>query len=149
MDLEDLKKTVEATVGALTPDRARQIAKSMMEPGAAKDQVAKAAADLLEWSARGRDRVVEVARREVRDQLRGMGLATQQEVDALRKRVRELERSSGGGSRSSSTKKTATKKTSGAKASARRSTAKRTPAKRSAASGGSAGAASARRGGSS
>lgn len=145
MDLEDLKKTVEATVGALTPDRARQIAKSMMEPGAAKDQVAKAAADLLEWSARGRDRVVEVARREVRDQLRGMGLATRQEVEALRKRVRELERAGGGGSRTSATKKTSAKR-----APAKRSATKGSTAKRSAGSAGSdRGTSAARRGGSS
>lgn len=145
MDLEDFKKTVETTVGALTPDRARQIAKGMMEPGAAKDQVAKAAADLLEWSARGRDRVVEVVRREVREQLRGMGLATRQEVEALRKRVRELERAGGGGRGSSSTKKTTAKRSP-----AEKTAAKRTTAKRSASGGdGSRGSSASPRGGSS
>lgn len=143
MDLEDLKKTVETTVGALTPDRARQIAKGMMEPGAAKDQVAKAAADLLEWSARGRDRVVEVVRREVREQLRGMGLATRQEVEALRKRVRELERA-GGGRGSPSTKKTTAKRSP-----AKKTAAQRTTAKRASDGDGSRGSSSAPRGGSS
>lgn len=143
MDLEDLKKTVETTVGALTPDRARQIAKGMMEPGAAKDQVAKAAADLLEWSARGRDRVVEVVRREVREQLRGMGLATRQEVEALRKRVRELERA-GGGRGSPSTKKTTAKRSP-----AKKTAAQRTTAKRASDGDGSPGSSSAPRGGSS
>lgn len=136
MDLEDLKKTVETTVGALTPGRARQIAKGMMEPGSAKDQVAKAAADLLEWSARGRDRVVEVTRREVREQLRGMGLATQQEVDALRKRVRELERAAGGAKRASSgaTKGTGSKRSAAKRATAKGDTVKVTSSPRSSSS---------------
>jgi polyhydroxyalkanoate synthesis regulator phasin len=96
MDLDDLKKTLETTFGALTPVRAREIARGLLGEGSARDQVSKATSDLLEWSARGRDRMVEIARREVREQLHGMGLATRQEVEALRKRVRSLERQTSG-----------------------------------------------------
>ena len=93
--VDDLRRAVEATIGTMTPARAQELAKGFLEPGAAKEQVAKTAADLLDWSHRNRERLRDVIRREVQDQMKQMGGATQEELDSLRKRVRELERRAG------------------------------------------------------
>lgn len=123
-----MRKQFEATIGNLTPARAQELAKGFLEPGAAKEQIAKTAADLLEWSQRNRQRLRSAIQDEIRDQMRQMGVATQDELDAVRKRVRELERTAGmtasGRRRAASRKKTA---------------AKRTPAKKAATSSGSGG----------
>jgi polyhydroxyalkanoate synthesis regulator phasin len=93
--VDDLRKTIEALIGTLTPAKAQELAKGFMEPGAAKDQVAKAAGDLFEWSQRNRERMRDLIRREIADQLRGMGAATQSDLDGVKKRVRDLERAAG------------------------------------------------------
>lgn len=89
--IADVRKYMEAAVGKLTPARAQQLARSLLQ-GQGKDQVAKAAQDLLEWSSKNRQRLVELVRTEVRSQLSALGVASKDEVDALKKRVRELER---------------------------------------------------------
>lgn len=154
MILDDLRKTLEAAIGTLTPTRAQQMAKDALEPGAAKEQVAKTAADLLEWSQASRERLSAFVRREISDQLKSIGgVATQAELDALKKRVRDLERPSSKGSgrtassrakQSSTTargKKPATaRKTAGSATSRKRATTKTSSGSRSAGSarGGSA-----------
>ena len=112
--LSDVRKMMQAALGTLSPAKAQELAKSL-EPGAAKEQVAKATADLLEWSQHNRDRIVDMIRKEVQHQLHQMGVATQDEIDALRKRVRELERAAGRTTR----KKTAARKPAAKKATAR------------------------------
>jgi polyhydroxyalkanoate synthesis regulator phasin len=92
MQLDDIRKTFEAIAGNLNATKAQQLAKAYLEPGAAKEQVAKAAADLLEWSANSRDRLREFVRKEIQDQMHVVGVATQADLDALKKRVRTLER---------------------------------------------------------
>jgi hypothetical protein len=57
----------------------------------------------------------------VRTQLKQMGVASRDEVDALRKRVRELEKAQGG-------RKTTPKRTTAKRTTAKRSTAKPAPA---------------------
>lgn len=118
--MDDLRRSAEAALGALTPARAKELAKSM-EPGAAKEQVAKTTADLIEWSQRNRERLTEFIRKEIRGQMEQMGVASQDELDAVKKRVRELERRAGmtASGRARSAKKTSAKKTT-----ARKSTAK-------------------------
>lgn len=117
--VDDMRKAFEATIGNLSPTRAQELAKGFLEPGAAKEQVAKTAADMMEWSQRNRQRL----RSEIKDQMRQMGLATQDELDALRKRVRELERAAGmtasGGQRAPA-KKTSAKRTSSKKTAAKK-----------------------------
>ena len=111
--MQDVRKTIETSMGNLSTTRAQEIAKSVLDKDAAKDQVSKTAADLMEWSQRNRTRLVELVRGEVRDQLRQMGIATEEEVNALRKRVRDLERTAratgarGGGKKTSGAKTTA------------------------------------------
>ncbi len=110
MILDDLRKTLEAAIGTLTPTRAQQIAKDALEPGAAKEQVAKTAADLLEWSQASRERLSAFVRREISDQLTSVGgVATQAELNALKKRVRDLERASSKASARSSSPRSKTK----------------------------------------
>jgi len=130
MIIDDLRKTVEGLLGTLTPAKAQQLAKDMLEPGAAKEQVAKTTADLLEWSHTNRERLSTFVRREIADQLKAVGgVASQTELDALKKRVRDLER--GAGMTASGRSKSATKSTSTSK----RSAAKRSTSKTTASSG--------------
>jgi polyhydroxyalkanoate synthesis regulator phasin len=121
--IDDARRMMEGLAGQLTPAKAQEIAKSYLEPGAAKEQVAKAAADLLEWSQRNRERVRELVAREVQQQVKQMGVATQDELDGLRKRVRDLERQAGmtASGRAKSTTRSTAKRTS------RASTSKTTP----------------------
>jgi len=117
MVLDDVRKALESMIG-LTPAKAQELAKRYLEPGAAKDQVAKTAGDLLRVQQRLRDAV----RKEVTSQMKSMGVATQDDLDGLRKRVRDLERRAGmtasGRKKAAARKKTAAKRTSGSGASA-------------------------------
>jgi polyhydroxyalkanoate synthesis regulator phasin len=133
MVLDDIKKTFDAVIGQLSPAKAQQLAKRYLEPGAAKEQVAKTAGELIELSQRLRDSV----RKEVTSQMRSMGAATQDELDSLRKRVRDLERAAGtsasGGrktARKAASRKTSAQKTSGRKKTPARKTSSRTTGSR-------------------
>jgi polyhydroxyalkanoate synthesis regulator phasin len=128
--LEDVRKSVRGFVeagmaavsGALTPSRARDLARSMTR-GEGADQVNRIAQDLLEWSQRSREWIGESVQREVKRQLSALGVATREDLDALRKRVRELERpqgskrgkSSTSGAKTSSPKRAPKKTTSSGK----------------------------------
>lgn len=115
--ITDVRKYMEAAVGKLTPAKAQELARSLLA-GQGKDQVAKAAQDLLEWSNKNRQRLVELVRSEVRSQLSAIGVATKDEVDALKKRVRELERRGGvkAAARKPAARKPAARKATGAAA---------------------------------
>jgi paraquat-inducible protein B len=119
MVIDEIRKTFDAVIGQLSPAKAQQLAKRYLEPGAAKEQVAKTAGELVQLSQRLRETV----RKEVAQQMRSMGAATQDELDALRKRVRDLERAAGmtASGRSSAGRKTSPgaprKKTAARKAS--------------------------------
>ena len=128
MVIEDIKKTLDAVIGQLSPAKAQQMAKRYLEPGAAKEQVAKTAGELIDMSQRLRDGV----RKEVTSQIRSMGAATQDDLDSLRKRVRDLERAAGmtasGGKKT--TRKTVSRKTSARKKTAARKTSSKTTGSR-------------------
>ncbi|MFN2545572.1 MAG: hypothetical protein ABR600_13530 [Actinomycetota bacterium] len=87
-----LEAGVAAVSGALTPSRAREMARGIAE-GGGRDQVNRVAQELMEWSQRSREWVTELVQREVKRQLASVGIATREDLDAIRKRVRELERS--------------------------------------------------------
>jgi polyhydroxyalkanoate synthesis regulator phasin len=116
--MQDVRKTIEGSLGNLTPTRAQEIAKGMLDRDAAKEQVSKTAADLMDWSQRNKNRLTSMIRNEVRSQLKQAGVATEEELNALRKRVRELERAA----KHPGTRSTAAKK----KTTAKKTTAKRT-----------------------
>jgi polyhydroxyalkanoate synthesis regulator phasin len=125
----DVRRLVEAGLGALTPSRARGLARSIAQ-GQPVEQVNRVARELMEWSRGSRERLTEMVSREVRRQLKGLGIATKDDLDALRKRVRELETGR------SAAPKTAARSTSKS-TSRKRSTAKKSTTATSAASGSS------------
>jgi polyhydroxyalkanoate synthesis regulator phasin len=84
----------EATMQKLSPARAQEMARSLQ--GQTSEQVQKVARDLLDWSNKNRQRLSEAVQREVKSQLKSLGVAGREEVDALKRRVRELERQVGG-----------------------------------------------------
>jgi polyhydroxyalkanoate synthesis regulator phasin len=115
---ELIRGYVETGLGTLSPSGARDLARSLLG-GEGRERIQKAAQDLLEWSARTGERVAEMIQREVRKQLTAAGVASKDDLDALRKRVRDLEKAtssspgsrprssakrSGGGKRSSAAK---------------------------------------------
>jgi polyhydroxyalkanoate synthesis regulator phasin len=130
MVIDDIRKTFEAVIGQLSPSKAQELAKRYLESGAAKEQVAKTAGELMDLSQRLRETV----RKEVSQQLRSMGGATQDDLDALRKRVRDLERAAGmtASGRASAARKTAarssTPRRGRTKTAARTTTARKTTA---------------------
>ena len=127
MVLDDIKKTFDAVIDQLSPARAQQLAKRYLEPGAAKEQVAKTAGELVELSPRLRESV----RKEVTAQMRAMGAATQGELDSLRKRVRELERAAGMTASGRTTeRKTAARKPAARKPAARKPGVRKTSSRR-------------------
>ena len=110
MVLDDIKKIFDALVGQLSPEKAQALAKRYLGRGADKDQIAKTAGELIDLSQRLRDSV----RKEVASRMRSMGVATQDDLDALKKRVRDLERAAGmtaSGRKPAARKPTARKKT--------------------------------------
>jgi polyhydroxyalkanoate synthesis regulator phasin len=93
MGVSDMRKRMESAVEKLSPAKAQEMAKSLLQgQGKGKEQVQKVAQDLMGWSNQARERMTETVRREVARQLKSMGVATKDEVDALKRRVRELER---------------------------------------------------------
>ncbi|TMK31268.1 MAG: hypothetical protein E6G55_06830 [Actinobacteria bacterium] len=92
----DGPRNTEATMQKLSPARAQEMARSLMQ-GQTRDQVQKVARDLIDWSNKSRQRLSEAVQREVKSQLKSLGVAGRDEVDALKRRVRELERQLGGG----------------------------------------------------
>lgn len=110
MVLNEIFRSIQSALGELSPTRARELAASLM-PGQGKDQITKTAQDLMEWSSRNRERLTELVRAEMRSQLKQVGLASRDEVDALRRRVRELEKAQGGQKRSTAVRKPAKRPT--------------------------------------
>src|SRR3972149_8634183 len=91
MGVDEVRKYMEAAMGKLSAAKAQELAKSMVK-GEGREQVTKTAKDLLEWANKNPERLTELVRSEVRSQVKTLGLATRDAVDALRKRVRDLER---------------------------------------------------------
>ena len=129
MLVNEARKYVEAAFEKLTPAKAQEMAKSIVQ-GSGKEQVQKLAHDLMEWSTKSRTqlselvdrrigeqlkhnrervaefidhqvkeqfkrnsaKVTELVQREVRRQMKAFGVATKDDLDALKRRVRELER---------------------------------------------------------
>lgn len=116
MVLDDIKKIFDALVGQLSPEKAQELAKRYLGRGADKDQIAKTAGELVDLSQRLRESV----RKEVATRMRSIGVATQDDLDALKKRVRDVERAAGmtaSGRKPAARKPTARKKTAARKAS--------------------------------
>ena len=119
MQLTDVLQFVEATLDRISPARAQELAKQMAS-GEGREQVAKAAQELMDWSQRNRDRVRALVQREVTAQLSAVGIPTMDDYEALERRIAELERTI--------RKATPAKRAAAKRTAAKRSTAKRTTA---------------------
>lgn len=101
--LDAVRKYVEAGREALTPQKAESLARALVKQGQARrDQAGKVARDLMEWSRRNSERLTGTIRREVKKQIERSGVATKDDVEALKRRIRELERAGGAAAASAS-----------------------------------------------
>jgi polyhydroxyalkanoate synthesis regulator phasin len=108
--LDALRRYVEAGREALTPKRAEELARSLINQGQArKDQAAKLTRDLLDWSRKSSERFRDAVGREVSRQIGRAGLATKAEVESLKRRIRKLE------AKKTSTRKPAARKATSSK----------------------------------
>jgi polyhydroxyalkanoate synthesis regulator phasin len=90
-----MQRYLEALSGvtALTRANAERIVRQLVRQGeVASDQVGDVVQDLLERSRRNRDVLSSLVAAEVQRAVRTMGLATNEEVLALRKQVADLKR---------------------------------------------------------
>jgi polyhydroxyalkanoate synthesis regulator phasin len=118
MLVKEARQMTMDVLGRFSPSGAREFASAVVR-GEGREQVTKAAHDVLEWSNRTRERVTELVRAEVRAQLKQVGVASRDEVDALRRRVRELEKAA----RQAPPRRSSTRRTSGDRTSAASPTA--------------------------
>ena len=122
---EDVRRYVEAPFEQMNPSRAPEMARSMLK-GQPSEQVNRVTRELMGWSQRTRDRITELVQSEVKRQLKAIGIATRDDLDALRSRVRRLERTAGAkgsASGSSSSKPTSSKRTSAERSAAKKPSA--------------------------
>jgi polyhydroxyalkanoate synthesis regulator phasin len=109
--LDAVRRYVEAGREALTPKRAEELARVLVREGQARrDQVGKVAGDLLEWSRKSSERLRETVRREVGRQIDRSGLATKDELEGLKRRIRTLEADRKTPARTTSRRKTTARK---------------------------------------
>ncbi len=91
--LDAVRKYVEAGREAISPEKAQELARSMARQGQTRaDQVNRVARDLAEWSRRNSERLVRLIQREVKRQIANLGVATKEDVEGLKRRIRDLER---------------------------------------------------------
>ena len=110
--LDAMRRFVEAGRETLTPEKAESLARALVREGQARrDQAARLTRDLMAWSRRNSEHLMSSIRAEVKTQISKAGLATKEEVEALKRRVRKLESAS-----RPAAKRTTRKKGSSAKA---------------------------------
>ena len=130
--LDTVRRYVEAGREALTPKKAEELARALAKQGQARaDQVQQLARDLVDWSKKSSDRFRDTVRREVKKQLDKAGVATKDDVESLKGRLRKLESDTKTSAAKPATKTTAAKppaaKTTAAKTTAAKPTATRKP----------------------
>ena len=113
MNADDLRKLIDSLFEKLSPAKAQEVAKSLLGDDR-RDQVQKLATDLMDTAQRNRDRVKDLVDREVKSQLKTLGLATHSDLDALTKRVRSLEKEKAP-AKTTARRKTAARKTAAKK----------------------------------
>jgi polyhydroxyalkanoate synthesis regulator phasin len=141
--LDTVRRYVRERFGRLAPNGTEDLPRTLVRQGrATKEQATRVARDLVGWSKKNTEVVAGLVRREVRQQIARLGVATKEEVTALRKRLKDLEvgrtRPKRASSRpapkaKASTAKRASKKTAARRSGAKKSAAKKTSAKRPAA----------------
>jgi polyhydroxyalkanoate synthesis regulator phasin len=125
--VDGIRKFVRERFERISSRRPEDLARSVAQQGqAAKEQATRVAGDVAQWSKKNLELITEVVKREVPRQIARLGVATRDEISALRRRVRDLE--AGGGAR-----KTAAKRAPGRKTAARKPAAKKATATKAAA----------------
>ncbi len=121
----------------MTQARAEAIVKDLVKAGEVQAQRTEELVNaLVERSRQNTDKLLDVVRKEVRDQIAGLGLATKDDVARLESKLSKSPAARTGkkaaAKKKSTTKKSAAKKKSGAKKStAKKSTAKKSSGRRS------------------
>jgi polyhydroxyalkanoate synthesis regulator phasin len=119
-----LKRYLDAGLAftQMTQQRAEAIVKDLVKAGEVQAEQATARRnELVERSRQNTEKLVDTVRKEVREQVRSLGLATQHDIEALRKEIASLKKAG------------ATTKVAPAKATAKKSTAKKAAATKKAA----------------
>ena len=129
-----LKRYLDAGLAftALTQARAEALVKDLVKAGEVQaDQAREAAADLLERSRKNSEKLIETIRTEVRSQITGLGLVSNEDLDKLEARVAGLFGAAAAPAKAVA-KKVPAKKAPAKKAAAKKSPAKKTAAKKQA-----------------
>lgn len=118
-----LKKYLDAGLAftQMTQQRAEAIVKDLVKAGEVQaEQATQRRNELIERSRENTEKVFESIRREVGDQVRALGLATQKDIGALRKEIAALKKGSGAPAAKAATKKAPAKKAPVKKAAAKK-----------------------------
>jgi polyhydroxyalkanoate synthesis regulator phasin len=94
---DQLKRYLDAGLAftQMTQQRADAIVKDLVKRGEVQAEQATSRRDeLVARSRQNTEKLVETVRKEVRDQVRALGLATQSDVDALRKEIASIKKAS-------------------------------------------------------
>jgi polyhydroxyalkanoate synthesis regulator phasin len=122
-----LKKYLDAGLAftQMTQQRAEAIIKDLVKAGEVQAEQATARRnELMERSRENTEKMFESIRREVRDQVKGLGLATQSDVAALRKEIAALKKAPAAKKASTPAKKAPAKKAPAKKAAATKKAAR-------------------------
>lgn len=130
-DDDILKRLLDAGVAftTMTQNRAQELVNDLVRRGEVQAEQAQAAVlDLMERSRRNTEGLLEEVRKEVQDQMRSLGVATQDDVARIEQAVAALATARRAPSRSTAKKSTA-KKSTARKATAKKSTLKKSTAR--------------------
>lgn len=112
--LDAIRRYVEAGREALTPKKAEELAKTLVKEGQARrERAGKVAKDFLKWSRENSERLLELVRGEVKKQIARAGLATKDELESVKRRIRKLE----SGEKATTKNRTASRKRASARSS--------------------------------
>ncbi|HVM54391.1 MAG TPA: hypothetical protein VM262_14465 [Acidimicrobiales bacterium] len=116
-----LKRYLDAGLAftQMTQQRAEAIVRDLVKSGEVQaEQAARRRDELVERSRQNTERLAESIRREVRDQIRALGLATQSDVADLRKEIAAIKRGGATPAKKAPAKKATAKKATAKKAAA-------------------------------
>ncbi len=107
----------------MTRQRAEEIVRDLVKAGEMQsDQAQQAAQELFERSRENTERLIEMMRKEMRDQISSLGLATSDDIKRLERRIDAIGRGSASAGKAAALKKAAP---------AKKTVAKKTAAKKS------------------
>jgi polyhydroxyalkanoate synthesis regulator phasin len=131
--LDTVRKFVREWFGGFAPKSTEDLSRTLVKQGqATREQATRIARDVVEWSKKNTEMLADLVQREVRQQITRLGVATKEEVTALRRRLRDLE-VRGGRPKRASARPVPAAKAGTAKRTAKKTAAKRTAAKKASA----------------